>query len=216
MSAQWITAMSPWGPDRGSGAPPSEKGIRAMHMIHLRTGEILVIDRHNFMYRFEESLTVWHQVQAPDAPGLPGGKAILSCAGHCQLPDGRILLAGGNWIGGGTNRPAPKHVYILDPEDDLEPWEYVGEMVFARFYPTCTTLWDGRVLISGGWKQEFNEPNNPRVVEQMELYDPSTGELELLDPVQNQEFYPFMFFLPDETILWAGPAWADPLKSRGR
>src|SRR5215207_6252459 len=70
------------------------------------------------------------------------------CGGQTLLADGRVLVAGGN---------APKTselfngldtIYTFDPW--TETWMFHGRMREGRWYPTTTTLPDGRVLITSG------------------------------------------------------------------
>ena len=77
----------------------------------------------------------------------------LFCVGNTQLADGRILAVGGHrpTFAIGNNLGLPD-ANIFDPED--ESWigadAGLDQMESARWYPTTTTLGDGRVLTVAG------------------------------------------------------------------
>ena len=69
------------------------------------------------------------------------------CAGQVQLPDGRILVAGGTYKYDGKflGQPIPpftgiKQSYIFDPL--TEGWTRTEDMANARWYPTLVALGD--------------------------------------------------------------------------
>lgn len=71
----------------------------------------------------------------------------LLCSGHSILPDGRPFITGGTDFGNDFGIP---EVSILDHQ--AGEWEspHPDLMEFPRWYPTNTTLGDGRVFISAG------------------------------------------------------------------
>ena len=121
--------------------------------------------------------------------GAPCDCAVLYCSGHSFLKDGSLLVPGG--LGTAQTR-------IFRPTD--ERWEVVNPMAHTRFYPTCTTLPDGRVLTVAGAGNGTEIP---------EIYDPGTG---LWDELSNPEAktvgiaeqYPFLFLLPAGKVFFAG------------
>jgi N-acetylneuraminic acid mutarotase len=76
-------------------------------------------------------------------------------SGHTAtvLPDGRVLVAGGNTLASAE---------LYDP--DSGQWNATGSMAAARSGHTANLLPDGRVLVAGG-----------NALARAELYDPSTG-----------------------------------------
>ncbi|HEX2013752.1 MAG TPA: hypothetical protein VLA68_00860, partial [Nitrososphaera sp.] len=89
----------------------------------------------------------------------------LFCAGQAPLPNGNILLAGGTlrydiasdncngkWHG-------LKSAYEVSSSGTLTK---VASMKHGRWYPTCVTLPDGNVMVTGGY-DEFGDHN--RLVE---------------------------------------------------
>ena len=175
--------------------------------------------------------------------------ADLFCSGHAQLADGSILIAGGNFDGRPQNgglkdifrylppRYTPDEAaapgfdlgcpyqWDLDPVEN-DPWENPHpEMLYDRWYPTLTTLGDGRVLITGGTTRHDDpapgDAENSRVVE---LYDPATKTITRLPDfpdgpggVPTVPLYPFMFALPNGDVLYAGgESTSDPDNTQGR
>ncbi|SFR22148.1 protein of unknown function [Lentzea waywayandensis] len=98
------------------------------------------------------------------------------CAGHCLLPDGNVLVAGGTdkYDRAPQNPHGPHHFTgIADCfifEWRTEQWTQAARMANPRWYPTLITLSDGRVLCMsghGGTSQLSHE------VLETEIYDPT-------------------------------------------
>ena len=158
MPGTWETLVAPWPP----GMTP-DNGLQAVHMVHLKTGKVLL---WGFGAGGPISFSTVARLWDPDDPsvseGVDNDTTDLFCAGHSALTDGRTLIAGGGWYaGGGFPWKPPKDVNVFDPGP--ETWRSPPfEMEFRRWYPTCTTLWDGRVLITSGYKL-WNQTGNPPV-----------------------------------------------------
>jgi hypothetical protein len=85
----------------------------------------------------------------------------LFCAGHTQLADGRLLVAGGT--SGYDEKflgfiPLPpfrglNQTYIFDPVS--EQWQRVENMGYGRWYPTLVMLADGRIFNIAGLTEHF-------------------------------------------------------------
>ena len=122
-----------------------------------------------------------------------GTSQLLFCTGHAGLPGGRVLVAGGGDHGGGDLTDA--NIFnILGPGD---PWEPVTDMQLPRFYPTCTTLPDGRVLTTGGFRGIG--------VDFPEIFNPSDETWQSLpSAARGVGLYPFMFVLGGGNVFLAG------------
>ena len=83
---------------------------------------------------------------------LPTGRSTHTAT---LLPDGRVMVTGGNLD--------ETYAELYDPSDGT--WEKTGSMEVIRQGHSATSLPDGRVLVAGG---------GPRV-DSVEVYDPSTG-----------------------------------------
>ena len=175
----------------GQWSAPVELGLVAVNMIHLHTGKIL-------MYGGEThggtSATVWDPETATLRP-VPAPYNVF-CSGHSALADGRILVVGGHDHAGGvlgSNRAA-----IFDPVS--ESWTSVPSMTYRRWYPTATTLPDGRILVTSGATTCFE-----CIADVPEVYDPRTNAWTQLTAARLAfPYYPFIFVLPDGRILNAG------------
>ncbi len=147
--------------------------------IVLPTGKVLLWGNQGG----NERGTLWDPA-APAAESFtpkPAPRGIR-CSGFAQLPDGRSLVA----KGGG-----PSFDVIFDPF--TESWSQVAKMAHGRFYPTATSLPDGRILMTGG------ESNIP------EVYDPIADTWEQLNAAPlNLGEYPRAFLLPSGLVFVAG------------
>ena len=148
--------------------------IHALFELVLPTGKVLSWGNVN-----TEIWTLWDPADDSFTSNqLPRG---IRCTGFAQLPDGRSLVAKGCC--------APFDV-IFDPF--TESWSQVANMAHDRFYPTATSLPDGRVLMTGG---ESNVP---------EVYDPIADTWEQLSAGPTSSEYPRMFVLPSGLVFVAG------------
>ena len=80
----------------------------------------------------------------PQPKRADGTTVNLFCAGHAYLPDGRLLVAGGHI----TDGDGIDHACTYDYRTNT--WTPLPPMNGGRWYPTATTLADGRVLVSSG------------------------------------------------------------------
>ena len=78
MPGFWEALIQPFG--------PLPDGMRAMHMVHLKTGKILVFGDDTA----DEQL--WTPPAGPFV-SVPNPTTDLRCAGHSALADGRLLSA---------------------------------------------------------------------------------------------------------------------------
>jgi hypothetical protein len=185
----------------GHPSPPVSAQIVGIHGAVLRTGKVLLFgfsdtDAHVAVSRLLEP--VGGTVQTPPA------SHHLFCSGHSLLGDGRLFVAGGH-------QDEVKALHTFDPGQ--ETWTLVGQMANGRWYPTCTTLPDGKVLIISGTKNHGGPvgPGAP-VNNTLQLYDPASGiqpEEPLPVPFSNHvppafatiDLYPFVHVLPSGKLL---------------
>lgn len=147
-------------------------------------------------------------------PGFPGAFANipncrnnLFCAGHSALADGRIFLAGSHWA---YAHPIYAFADLFNPANSVWNNPPPPDMYQGRWYPTCTTLGDGTVLVTSG----LYGPPQGTLVTIPELYNPATNSWTRLTSADRQQaLYPYMFLLPDGNLVDAGPGAARMLKS---
>src|SRR6185436_19750463 len=74
------------------------------------------------------------------------------CAGHAQLADGRLLVAGGTigYESAATNNTfsGSRRAYAFNAE--ASRYEAIPSMTTGRWYPTLVSLGDGSVLAVAG------------------------------------------------------------------
>ena len=124
---------------------PFSTPVYGTHATVLRTGKVLLFGGPLQL----GTGVVW----TPPAIGEPGDGTFTSTppptngywSGHCSLADGRVIKIGGELEGAGSLFGI-KDVDIFDPVS--ETWAVAASMQYARWYPTCTTLPDGRVWTS--------------------------------------------------------------------
>jgi Domain of unknown function (DUF1929)/Glyoxal oxidase N-terminus len=180
---------------------PFGSGIVGIHAALLHTGKLVL-----FAYSDFDELVGESRVLDPVSGALqtPPHSHHLFCSGHAFLPDGRLLVAGGH-----HHEVAALHVF----EPAAQHWTGVGTMENGRWYPTCTTLPNGKILIISGTKNGGGPvgPDTP-VNNTFQLYDAQSGvepEEPLPSPFSNHfpaqfttiDLYPFVYVLPSGKLL---------------
>jgi galactose oxidase len=125
----------------------------AIHTSLLPDGRLLIWGRRDEPGQTmnEHSCTpfVWDPATRTSTPTpqpmrADGSTVNLFCAGHAFLPDGRLLVAGGHIADGdGID-------YAGTYDHRTNTWTPLPAMNGGRWYPTATTLADGRVLVISG------------------------------------------------------------------
>lgn len=158
--------------------------IVGVHAVVLHTGKVLfysfdyrtVNNTDNLKKYFSNpnlgSYQIWDPITGVAEPVKPVGRNVF-CAGQCQLPNGHILVAGGQdgagavelteewdkWMAAGgtltfwipgldTNNGSSKDVHTYDPVNDS--WSRWPDMEENRYYPTCEILPDGNAIVVAG------------------------------------------------------------------
>ena len=159
----------------------------AVNLVLLRNNQVL-------FYQDGSSATVWNYVQntfnsVPQSPNL-------FCSGHALLSDGRVMVVGG--YGNSSNTIGIANAEIFDPSN--QTWTSVPNMQYRRWYPTATTLSDGRIMVTAGWQTTSH--TNAGI---SEIYDPAANSWTSLTNANNPfETYPFLYLLPDGRIIHIG------------
>jgi hypothetical protein len=168
-----------------------------VHNVLLKNGNLLIFDG----WQQPQPTTVWNATSQtfPTTLNAPGS---IFCAGQAHLPDGRILVAGGDGVFT-TGNLGLADTDIFDPATST--WTKAASMNAPRWYPSLTELADGRyVAISGNSKNATTWADTP------EVYDPAANKWTLLTgvstPQVHEEEYPFSYLLPSGKIFTIGPS----------
>ncbi|SCX81306.1 galactose oxidase-like domain-containing protein [Nitrosospira sp. Nsp13] len=172
--------------------------IFVVHGALLNTGHVLLFSgAAERNYPLEAR--IWDPATKQVMPGVITLPEDFFCCGHTFLPDGRLLVIGGDTNGAGhTNN----RCFIFTPDavtPDNGTFGPTVSMAHARWYPTALSLSDGRVLaFSGG---------HP-IAAEVEVFDggawtPVAGANRSFD-----ELYPGMHLLPSGEIFYTRAGWA--------
>jgi hypothetical protein len=171
----------------GSWSTPVTTPTVAVNLILLKNGNVLFYQNGTAPTVWNYTTNVFTNIATP---------VNLFCSGHAALSDGRILVVGG--YGGGGGPIGIANAELFDPS--INGWAAVPNMSYSRWYPTATTLSDGRILVTAGW--QTTQHSNAGIPE---IYDPATNLWTKLTNANNPfETYPFIFQLPDGQVLHTG------------
>jgi len=164
----------------------SDWPIVPVHATLLSTGQVLASDGQGL----GQDARVWNPVTNTFTSAFSPGTNIF-CAGHCGLPDGRVLVVGGH---------SGAHVGVPDANiftPSTGNWTQMQPMAYQRWYPTATALPDGRVIVTSG---EDNCNGCYALIP--EIYSPQTNTWTQLSGASlSLPYYPHVFVLPDGRVL---------------
>ena len=150
----------------------------------------------------------------PDGPGpQPAAVAPIYCSAQSFLPDGEVLVTGGNLVLPNRSDPAYTFWAGLNQAFTFNPWTerwtQQPQMNDGRWYPTQVLLADGRTITMGGYGDQA--PGGILNLD-LEVFKPgatpgSVGSFSIHPevPVPTGLLYPHMFTLPDGRVAVAGP-----------
>jgi hypothetical protein len=158
----------------------------SVHQLHLPNDQILFWAYSGF------SAWLWDPAAPVPFIEVPNLDSNTFCSGHAGLADGSYLVGGGIDLPTFTSDAAD----IFDVSTNPGTWIPQATMAAERFYPTLTTLGDGRVIAIGGTGSFVPE-----------IFDPAANTW---TPLPGALFapgvYPFMFLLPDGRLFFSGPS----------
>lgn len=189
----------------GENKLPYESEIVGIHMALLQTGKLLL-----FAFADTDDSIGVSRVLEPSAGVIttPSTTPNVFCSGHVHLGDGRVFVAGGH------HHPMDIAGYrTFDPQS--ETWTELGTMLNGRWYPTCTTLPDGRVFVISGTKGNGGpvDQSNPlgSVNNTVQIFDPTTSVMGSEQPIpvpfssvdsfQPVDLYPYCYILPSGKVM---------------
>ncbi len=130
-----------------------------------------------------------------------GIETNLFCSAQTVLPDGNLLISGGD------GHQVGDRTYKNDGIDATTIFDYETNLIFngpamnfARWYPTLVTLSDGKQLVVGGRKFKNNSPaalTDPISIPPVpEVYDPATGRWRILNGATDQALFNRVWYYP--------------------
>ncbi len=185
-----VGAQSPSPAAVGQWAPLQQMSFESVHSVLLpATGKIL------FWPAFDlgNNPNTWDPATGNVMP-LPPASYNIFCAGHSILPNGQVLITGGDY----TTGVGVPNVTIYDPVANT--WIDQPDMNAGRWYPTNINLATGDVLVTEGDINQTSSDTLPQVF-QLATYtwrDLTTAQLLL-------PTYSTMFLTDAGLVFNAGP-----------
>jgi hypothetical protein len=180
-----------------------ELGFAGVHVAVLRTGKVILF---SYDPSRENSLEfalwrLWDPVFGFESESTQVHNRNVFCAGHSFLPDGRLLVSGGQsynffpFVKSGADHD----LHTFEPQ--TKSWTRHADMPAARWYPTCVALPNGLTLIAGGHAVRFRPigANN----DEYELFDWRTNSCSApkrFNPGYDDLAYPFLKVLSDRSL----------------
>jgi len=184
-AAQAPEEIGAWGPVQSS-------PVVAVHSSLLPSGKVLLWPQFDSLGRNGTEAYLWDPLLGFQS--AVNNTTELYCSGHASLADGRLLSIGGE-VAFATGL---RSTNVFDSAS--EAWSQRALMNFGRWYPTATTLADGRVLATSGLINLDSVATTP------EVYEVNRDEWTPLPAADlSLPLYPFIFVLPDGQIFYAGP-----------
>lgn len=235
---QWSGAtrfnINPTTIDDGFGITmPDTRGLFVLHAVLLHTGKILCFSGHVEVSMYAPLYYLFD----PKTPGallspiaFPG-RPDLFCCHYVQLPDGRILAAGGSehdtHMGGMVQyqgSTGSKTIAIFDPVAEAWTLSRTGgvthELSQGRWYPTLVLLPDGRVAVFSGRRENAfvpppASPDNPdraSIADEVEILTPPDYQSTALGgATKNLPIYPGLHLAKNGRIYFTHTCWGQEM-----
>jgi hypothetical protein len=178
----------------GEWGPIVSWNIVPLHMTLLPTGKLLAWGREEIGGAMGHP-RLWDPASGnPASAPMVMADTMIFCAGHALMADGRLMVSGGHK----DDDRGLDVTNIFDP--GTESWTPgLPKMAHGRWYPTVTTLPDGRVVTVAGQDSASNVVKIPEVWENNAWVElPGAGDIEL-------PYYPRNFIDPiDGRVFMAG------------
>lgn len=129
---------------------------------------------------------------------VPTGRNLF-CAVNIKLTDGSVLSAGGHVQNAPLNDLGTRELNVYNPS--TSQWTRGADMARNRWYPSATTLADGRVFVISGDDISIQPFNSYPLVTASdtvpEIYDPARNTWTLMPSAARRiPLYPHMFCCP--------------------
>jgi hypothetical protein len=176
----------------GAWDPPVNWDIVPLHISLLPTGGVLAWGK------FESGGTMSMPRLWNPAAGVPLGApmvpadTMLFCSGHALMADGRLMVSGGHK----ADDRGLDVTNIFDPNS--QTWATgLPKMAKGRWYPTVTTLADGRMITVAG------RDSASKVVAIPEIWE-NNSWVQLPGASLSLPYYPRDFVAPNGKVFYAG------------
>jgi galactose oxidase-like protein/glyoxal oxidase-like protein len=186
--------LNPLPPEATTGKwdPPVAWDIVPLHIHLLPTGKILAWGK----YESDGSMgmpRLWDPSVGPPTTALMvPADTMLFCSGHALMADGRLMVAGGHK----KDDRGLDVTNIFDPA--TESWTPgLPKMAKGRWYPTVTTLGDGRMVTLAGRDTTSSVVLIPEIWENNQWVQLTGASLKL-------PYYPRQFVAPNGKLFYAG------------
>jgi hypothetical protein len=187
--------LSPLPPEAATGEwnAPVAWDIVPLHMSLLPTGKVIAWGKFETGSSAPSEPRLWNPASgAPGAAATIAAPDMLFCSGHTLMADGRLLVSGGHL----ADDRGLKATNIFDPVS--ESWAPgLAEMARGRWYPTVTTLADGRIVTVAGRDSLSAVVGVPEIWEGAKWVRLPGANLTL-------PYYPMQFLAPNGRIFYAG------------
>ena len=184
--------------------------IRAIHAALLPNGKVLLVaGSGNNVDTFNAGTfktSIWDPTSNTFTSVATPWDAF--CAGHAQLADGRLLVAGGTagYESAQTNNTfsGTRRAYTFNP--DTSSYERAASMTTARWYPSLLTLGDGSILTLAG------QGSDGRLTSTSQIFDGTSWSVDQQPPVrddlapgarQGWPLYPGLHLLADGQVFFS-------------
>ncbi|HET7225651.1 MAG TPA: kelch repeat-containing protein, partial [Candidatus Eisenbacteria bacterium] len=105
-------------------------------------------DSASFPADTDQASTKAHLLSVPNPHRAPERPADIFCSGHAMLPDGSLLVVGGEYFG---DMGTPWAFKFNPSGPDSFPWDNsIATMAQDRWYPTATEVASGKILATTG------------------------------------------------------------------
>ena len=155
----------------------------------------------------EASAVITVAVPAP-VNFTPTGRMSMSRTFHTAtlLPNGKVLIAGGNFDRADGADRATASAEVYDPANGT--FTRTGDMASARFAHSATLLPNGKVLIAGGAAHNA-ALGTAELTASAELYDPATGKFSPTGDMRRaQQWHAATLLTTGKVLITGGSGWS--------
>ncbi len=194
----------------GKWDPPVDWAIVPLHASLLPTGKVIAWGKYESNGTMAMPRLWDPAVGPPNTAQMISVDTMLFCSGHALMPDGRLMVSGGHK----ADDRGLDVTHIFDPGTQL--WtSALPKMAKGRWYPTVTTLWNGKMLTVAGRDTTSTVVLIPEIWENNQWVQLTGASLSL-------PYYPRDFQAPNGKVFYAGERvtsrWLNPdaVTTKGR